>query len=602
MEVDRALSELGGRLGRWQITRSTVLCALLYVGIVFANLSITFVGWKPPHHCHLPPGNKNMSQGIPLDDELEFSQCTMYEPTLDDRNLTVYTNHVISCTDGVDFANEGYEGIVSELDLVCEQSHLPALSQTLYFLGVLFGSLFFTTWSDFLGRKITLIFCAMATATCVLTTALAVYSVYTFMALRFLTGACAQGTSLATMTLNTELFASRYRSFGPIYQHLFWAIGIMILPLLGYFITYWRHLLIAVSLYGFSSIATIWLVEESIPWLVANGRGKQALHILRKAAKLNGVELSDDAVRDIRIASKRAVNQQDVGTDADNLTRVGRIKHDVRRLRVQLQRKFTCDCTTAYDAAHDEKGVVADQEVGLKDVFRNARLRTYALVSMLIWVSTSFVYYGLTLSSTAMVGNRFLNLFLSGLVEVPACILTIFLIERVGRRALVSALFVITGVSILITAFIPEKTARGASLIAVTMTFNGIGKFCVSAAYAIIYLYAGEIFPTNFRNRGVGMCSAAARIGSMVAPFSAYVAPSHAWLVAVVFGSVSILNGLLTLTLPETRGRPLPQTLADVPSREPLSCQYRRRSSEQPVYEFEPVAEKPELNQETPNV
>ncbi|XP_074656255.1 organic cation transporter protein-like [Tubulanus polymorphus] len=600
MEVDRALSELGGRLGRWQITRSTVLCALLYVAIVLTNLSIVFVGWKPPHHCRLPAGNINMSQGIPLSDKLEFSQCTMYEPNVDDRNLTVYTKHVISCADGVEFANEGYQGIVSELNLVCEQSHLPALSQTLYYLGVLFGSLFFPTLSDFLGRKITLVFCALATATCVLTTALAVYSVYAFMALRFLTGACAQGTSLATMTLNTELFASRYRSFAPIYQHLFWSTGIMILALLGYLITNWRHLLIAISLYGFLSIVTIWLVDESIPWLVANGRGKQALHILRKAAKLNGVELSDDAVQDIRSASKRAVNQQDVGTDADNLTRVGRIKHDVRRLRVQLQRKFTCRCSSA--AAQHQKEIETDSEVGVKDVFRNTRLRTYALVSMLIWVSTSFVYYGLTLSSTAMVGNRFLNLFLSGLVEFPAYIVTLFLIERLGRRALASALFITTGVSILITAFIPKTTASGTSLIAVSMTCNGIGKFSISAAYAVIYLYAGEIFPTNFRNRGVGMCSAAARIGSMVAPFSAYVAQIRPWLVAVIFGSVGILNGLLTLALPETRGRPLPQTLADVPSREPLSCQCRRRSSEPPDYEFEPVAEKPELNQETPNV
>ena len=45
--------------------------------------------------------------------------------------------------------------------------------------------------------------------------------------------------------------------------------------------------------------------------------------------------------------------------------------------------------------------------------------------------------------------------------------------------------------------------------------------------------------------------------------FQARIAP---WAPGIVFGALSIMAGLLTLRLPETRGRPFPQTIAEVES------------------------------------
>lgn len=36
------------------------------------------------------------------------------------------------------------------------------------------------------------------------------------------------------------------------------------------------------------------------------------------------------------------------------------------------------------------------------------------------------------------------------------------------------------------------------------------------------------------------------------------------WFPGVLFGTISVVGGVLTLLLPETRGRPLPQTLHEV--------------------------------------
>lgn len=48
---------------------------------------------------------------------------------------------------------------------------------------------------------------------------------------------------------------------------------------------------------------------------------------------------------------------------------------------------------------------------------------------------------------------------------------------------------------------------------------NGALKFFASASYAIIYIYANELFPTNVRNTGMGICSMVARIGAIIGTF-----------------------------------------------------------------------------------
>lgn len=48
------------------------------------------------------------------------------------------------------------------------------------------------------------------------------------------------------------------------------------------------------------------------------------------------------------------------------------------------------------------------------------------------------------------------------------------------------------------------------------------GKFGFTMAFSIVYIYTAEIYPTVLRNVGMGMCSSAARIGSITAPYVIY--------------------------------------------------------------------------------
>ena len=45
-------------------------------------------------------------------------------------------------------------------------------------------------------------------------------------------------------------------------------------------------------------------------------------------------------------------------------------------------------------------------------------------------------------------------------------------------------------------------------------------KFFASGSYAIIYIYANELFPTQIRNSGMGLCSMVARFGAIIGTLS----------------------------------------------------------------------------------
>lgn len=49
---------------------------------------------------------------------------------------------------------------------------------------------------------------------------------------------------------------------------------------------------------------------------------------------------------------------------------------------------------------------------------------------------------------------------------------------------------------------------------------NVVLKFLASGSYAIIYIYANELFPTQGRNTGMGICSMVARFGAIIGTLS----------------------------------------------------------------------------------
>ena len=55
----------------------------------------------------------------------------------------------------------------------------------------------------------------------------------------------------------------------------------------------------------------------------------------------------------------------------------------------------------------------------------------------------------------------------------------------------------------------------------ITVTLALVGKGGAAAAYVILYVWTGELFPTAMRNIGLGSGSFSASIGAIIAPFIA---------------------------------------------------------------------------------
>ena len=149
---------------------------------------------------------------------------------------------------------------------------------------------------------------------------------------------------------------------------------------------------------------------------------------------------------------------------------------------------------------------------------------------------------------------------MTGIVELPAIVLTYLGIEFLGRRSSLAGFMLVSGLGCLAIQIVHGSGANEAFATA----FALLGKMCIAASFKISYLLSGEVFATSIRNSAMGLVSGVARIGAILAPFIVMAGEASPGLQFSVFGLLGLTGGLLALKLPETRGLPLPETVAEM--------------------------------------
>ena len=113
-------------------------------------------------------------------------------------------------------------------------------------------------------------------------------------------------------------------------------------------------------------------------------------------------------------------------------------------------------------------------------------------------------------------GNLLINFAISGLLEFPSFALSLYALQRLGRRSLMITIMLGAGLGSFIAIplyFVPFGGE------AIHIVFAMVIKFFISISYYIIYIYSAEVYPTLVRQVGVGCNSSFSRFGSCIAPF-----------------------------------------------------------------------------------
>ncbi|XP_028396515.1 solute carrier family 22 member 15-like [Dendronephthya gigantea] len=272
---------------------------------------------------------------------------------------------------------------------------------------------------------------------------------------------------------------------------------------MAYLFRDWRQMTVVVSLPG---VLYVMLFAKSIPesprWLLAKDRISEAEVILTKIARRNGTTFDKKL-----------------------------IQTEPRELKSR------------------------SKNYGILTLLTHKCLRLKMVILMFVWLINSMVYYGLSFNSKNMEGDRYLNFFLSGLVEIPSYLLAVPMIDRLGRQKSLFLTVTLGSIGCLVCAFGPAYFA--------TATAN-VGKFGISSSFGILYVYSAELIPTAVRNFAMGTCSMTARIGGILAPFIVTLAIVDKKLPMLLFAGTGIFAGLIGLFLPETLNHPIAETLDEL--------------------------------------
>ncbi|XP_060072912.1 organic cation transporter protein-like [Ylistrum balloti] len=508
-----------GEFGLYQKGVFLLLC-LTYVIADFHLLISVFLLGTPNHRCAIP-GYPNdtyaiqssyhedlVNRHVPTstDETLKYVQCNLYDRSYDgDDNST----DLKACSSWVYDKSVFINTFTSEHDIVCEDKFKTSHAQTIFFGGVFVGAIGFGSLSDIIGRKKTLYISFWLLLGTTLGVAWAPDFV-TFCVLRCLVGASCAGMFMTAFVISMEMVGPSKRVWAGIVTEYFFASGLVILGGLGYAFRQWKYTEIACSAPIAFFLLYWWLIPESPRWLISQGKIDEANKIIKKAAKVNKVTIPEN------IPTADSIDEAEAG---------------------RLWHLFTS---------------------------RVLLIRTFII--FLNWAVVSLVYYGLSLNTRKLGGDFYLNFLLSGLVEFPAYTLCLLLLDRVGRRLLHASCMIVGGVACIITLF--PMIFADQSLQPITVTLAMLGKVGVTAAFAVIYVWSAELYPTVVRTAGMGASSSCARIGGMIAPYIADLnkvidGDLGRAVPLVVFGTMSVVAGILSLWLPETNKKDLPETLED---------------------------------------
>lgn len=471
-----------GNFGRWQMW----VCFWLFIQkfpVAWNALGIVFLAPPVESWCMRPATLqnltdeqwRNMSQPPATSGLQGRDSCRMYVDnyTAGSYNEPPAGHSTVACEEWEYDRSVFQETIVTQWDLVCDRKQLANVAQTVFMFGILVGNVVFGMLADRFGRKQPLVVACMMQV--VFGSACAFMPWFEgFLVMRFLTAAAVGGSMITSFVICTEILGGWWRMALSVLNHIPFSLGHTTLPVIAYYARDWHTFQLAISLPALLLIVYWWVLPESPRWLLAVGRDEEAIRILEQAAKRNKLDTEG-------IAQK------------------------IRSARILKEKS---------------KQVEHSKQPNVLDLFRTPNMRLKTLCMYVNWIVCGLCFYGLAQYMGQIGGNIFINVAISGLIELPGMSLCIYLMGRFGRKRTLFSSQLLAAVSCLLIIAVPHEPEWPQVVLA------ALGIVGMSIAFPNVYLYSAELFPTVVRNVGVGSSSMCARFGSMVAPYVTSLASS----------------------------------------------------------------------------
>lgn len=216
-----------------------------------------------------------------------------------------------------------------------------------------------------------------------------------------------------------EVVGLKRRVMGGNLIHCTYATGQMLAAVCSWAIPYWRNYTLAIFTPSLFFIFYCLFVEESVRWLIAKGKRDEAVRIILKMAKINRVTLLPNTMK--------------------ILTKGPPIKTVI----------------------HNRGRPFPEPEVKktslIREVLRSKTIMSRMAVVSFWWISVTMIYYGLTINSVSLRGNKYFIFVLTAFVEIPGAMLCYITLDRFGRKSSIMISFFVCGISLIILPAIDNR-------------------------------------------------------------------------------------------------------------------------------------------------
>lgn len=276
-----------------------------------------------------------------------------------------------------------------------------------------------------------------------------------------------------------EWVNSKYRIYGTVLVSLSFPLGEILLGVVALYVHDFRHVIRIFYTPGLFLLAYLFLVPESVRWLLVTGRVDRAIAILKRMARVNRKQLSEKSIELLRLKySPQSISLDN--TDGKTITETPSL------------------CKS------------------LGSIIKSKTLCFRLMICCYQWMNCCFCYYGLSLVATHVPGeNRYKSFIFVVAIEIPGLLIALPLLNRMKRRYLLVGALSLTAFSTTATSLIPKENST------IILLFFMVGKMSITCAFQSLYIFTAEQWPTNVRTTITNCCSMVGRIGSMLAPMTA---------------------------------------------------------------------------------